>query len=88
MGATHCSENAVRGTGVASKAGGVDDAVGVVLVASQVVAGSEVPSSCGVRHDISVTLYFSKSHNAENTEVISKRSSQGKLMEVTTQNSL
>lgn len=56
MGATHCSENAVRGTGVASKAGGVDDAVGVVLVASQVVAGSEVPSSCGVRHDISVTL--------------------------------
>ena len=90
MGATHCRENAVRGAGEASEAGGVDDAVRVVLVASQVVAGSEVPCSCGVRRDISVTLYFSKSHYTENTEVIvsdlvrasSWRSQHGRVCEV------
>lgn len=70
MGATHCSEDVVGGAGEASEARGVDDAVGVVLVASQVVAGSEVPRSCGVRRDISVTRYFPKSRYAESTDAI------------------
>lgn len=70
MGATHCSEDVVGGAGEAGEARGVDDAVGVVLVASQVVAGSEVPRSCGVRRDISVTRYFPKSRYAESMDVI------------------
>lgn len=51
--ATYCRENIVRVTGEASEATRVDDTVGVILVASQVVTGSKVTSSCGVRHDIS-----------------------------------
>lgn len=56
--ASYRSEDTVRGTGESGEASWVDNAVGVILVASQVVTGSKVTTPCGVRRNVSVRFYI------------------------------